>query len=75
MGDVMSRTPPDGYDPHAEVFNLECAAWFVGQMSPETLRKSTCPRSKRCGRLLFERAQLLAWVGSTRSHTLAQVAA
>ena len=75
MTTKIRTTPPEGYDPHAEVFDLECAAWFCGKMSPETLRKSSCPRSKRCGRLLFERGQILAWVASTRSHSLAQVAA
>ncbi len=69
------REKPAHYDAQAEVFDLECAAWFLSDMSPETLRKSTCPRSKRCGRLLFERSQILAWVASTRSHTVAQVAA
>ncbi len=74
MSDVKKQ-PPDGYDVNASVFDLECAAWFCGRMSPETLRKSTCPRSKRCGRLLFERTQILAWIASTRSHNLAEVAA
>lgn len=72
MGDARK---PDHYDPAAEVFDLECAAWFCGAMSPESLRKSTCPRSKRCGRLLFERSQILAWLAATRSHNLAEVAA
>jgi hypothetical protein len=68
-------TPPDGYDPHAEVFDLPCAAWFVGRINPQTLRRSQCPRSKVGAKLLFERAQLLAFIASRRSHQLAPVAA
>jgi hypothetical protein len=57
----------------AEVMTLEEAAAFV-RLHPQTLRRSTCPRSKIGGRLLFERAQLLAWVAAHRSHELAAVA-
>lgn len=71
---LAPATPPAGYDPTAEVFNLEHAAWFVGQINPQTLRRSTCPRSKPAGILLFERAQLLAWVAAHRTHSLAEVA-
>jgi hypothetical protein len=64
------RTPV-GYDPDAEVFNLEHAAWFCGQLHPQTLRRSTCPRSKPAGVLLFERSVLLQWVAAHRSHQVA----
>ncbi len=67
--------PPDGYDRDAEVFNLECAAWFLGQIDPQTLRRSQCPRSTPTGgKLLFERSILLQWVAAHRSHELAPTA-
>jgi hypothetical protein len=71
---MPDRSAPEGYDPHAEIFNLECAAWFCGQMSPVTLRRSTCPRSKPTGQLRFERSQLLAWFAAHRSHGVGEAA-
>jgi hypothetical protein len=56
-----------------DILDLAAAAAFV-KLHPQTLRKSTCPRSKIGGRLLFERHILLAWVASHRSHELAAVA-
>jgi hypothetical protein len=56
-----------------DVMSLEEAAAFV-RLHPQTLRRSTCPRSKIGGRLLFERAVVLAWVAAHRSHELAAVA-
>jgi hypothetical protein len=53
-----------------DVMSLEEAAAFV-RLHPQTLRRSTCPRSKIGGRLLFERAVVLAWVAAHRSHELA----
>lgn len=57
----------------APVMALEEAADFV-RLHPQTLRRSTCPRSKIGGRLLFERDVLLAWIAAHRSHNLAAVA-
>ena len=55
------------------VFSLEEAAEFL-RLHPQTLRRSTCPRSKIGNRLLFERDVMLAWVAAHRSHNLAEVA-
>jgi hypothetical protein len=71
---MPDRSAPEGYDVHALVFDLECAAWFCGRIDPQTLRRSTCPRSKIGGRLLFERDVLLKWVNAHTSHKLAEVA-
>lgn len=56
-----------------DVMTLEEAAAYV-RLHPQTLRRSTCPRSKIGGRLLFERAVLLAWIAAHRTHQLAEVA-
>ena len=58
---------------NAPVMALEEAADFV-RLHSQTLRRSTCPRSKIGGRLLFERDVLLAWIAAHRSHNLAAVA-
>lgn len=56
-----------------DILDLPEAAAFV-KLHPQTLRKSTCPRSKIGGKLLFERHILLEWVAAHRSHQLAAVA-
>jgi predicted DNA-binding transcriptional regulator AlpA len=62
-------TPPAA----PEVLTLEEAGALV-RMHPQTLRRSTCPRSKIGGRLRFLRSVVLQWVASHQSHALADVA-
>jgi predicted DNA-binding transcriptional regulator AlpA len=56
-----------------EVMTLEEAAELV-RMHPQTLRRSTCPRSKIGGRLRFLRSVVLEWIAAHQSHQLAAVA-
>ncbi len=56
-----------------DVLTLDEAAELL-RLHPQTVRRSTCPRSKIAGKLRFERAVVLAWVAAHRSHNLAEVA-
>lgn len=60
-------------DALAPVMTLEEAAAAL-RLHPQTLRRSTCPRSKLGNKLRFERDVVLAWVAAHRSHHLAEVA-
>lgn len=71
MTEPRDHTPPAPVAP--EVLTLEEAAELV-RFHPQTLRRSTCPRSKVGGRLRFLRGVVLDWIASHQSHELADVA-
>ena len=58
----------------AEYLTLSEAAALL-HLHPETLRRSTCPRSKVCRRLVFDRQTVQQWVTANASQGLAEVAA
>lgn len=64
MNDTLTLPPVMTLDEAADALRLH----------PQTLRRSTCPRSKIGNKLRFERDVVLAWLAAHRSHNLAAVA-